>query len=309
MKKSVIRFLLWAVVLGMAMGFGVGCEGAAEGKDSFIAGDENAEIEAGNSPEAMEERQHGAYAFTVILDPGHGGEETGRQAFGYDEKDLNNQLTEKIAKELEARGVTLKYTRHYWEDYNLSLSERMEMANGMEADLFLSIHHDGSIHTEARGFTLFYSTYRPLISVESAYLRSEDQAVFFELIGEAENSEGRKDYIYLNAEGEEAFANPTLDSWEPFEKYPSKEALLSRSLAENLAEALAETGLWMRGPIDAPYYVTRRSVHTSVLVEAGFMTNSEELEGIIDPVIQQQRAETIADTVYKFLVENSEKGM
>jgi len=309
MKKSVVRSLLWAVVLVMLMGFSVGCQEEVEGMESPAVHNENTEKEEENSSEPMKEEESVDNSFTVILDPGHGGEETGRQAFGYDEKDLNNQLTERIAKELEARGVTLKYTRHYSEDYNLSLSERMEMANDMEADLFLSIHHDGSVYTEARGVTVFYSTYRPLISLESAYLRSEDQAVFFELIGEAGNSEGRKDYIYLNAEGEEAFANPTLDSWEPFEKYPSKEALLSRSLAENLAEALAETGLWMRGPIDAPYYVTRRSVHTSVLVEAGFMTNSEELEGIIDPVIQQQRAETIADTVYKFLVENSEKGM
>jgi len=309
MKKTLGVRWIGIMILGLMIVFGVGCQGEEESVAAPIIVEEDvgkgAENVIGGAGEEDQEKRD----FVVILDPGHGGTETGRQAFGYDEKDLNNQLTEKVAKELEDRGITLKYTRHYSEDYDLSLSKRMKIANGMEADLFLSIHHDGSIHAEARGVTVFYSTYRPLISVDSAYLRTEDGEQVYELIGEVGNEEGRKNYVYYDAEGNEAFSNPTHDSLEPFEENPSEEAVLSGILAEELAEALAETGLWNRGAIDAPYFVARRSVHPAVLVEAGFMTNLEELEGIIDPITQQQRAEAIADTVYKFLVDHSEKGM
>ncbi len=295
--------LLGIAILGMMMLFGTGCQQQAEGEESSRL--DNDSTQHGSEPDIGEtaKTDQKKDSFIVILDPGHGGSETGRQAFGYDEKDLNNQLTEKIAKALENRGIRVKYTRHYSEDYDMSIFERKEIANDMEADLYLSIHHDGSIHTEARGVTVFYSTYRPLISVENAYLRSEDQVLVYELIGEVRNLEGRKNYVYLNAVGVEAYADPTHDSLEPFEKYPSQEALRSQSLAGELAEALTETGLWMRGPIDAPYYVARRSIHPAVLIEAGFMTNEEDLEDIIDPIIQQQRAEAIASTVHAFLIE------
>lgn len=301
MKKTQLRSIMWVLILGMILLMGIGCGEEVEDEESFPADKNSTQEEEENTEEEDQE-----VPFVVILDPGHGGEETGRQAFGYDEKDLNNQLTEKIAKELEARGVTLKYTRHYSEDYNMSLWERVEAANEMEADLFLSIHHDGSIHIEARGVTVFYSTYRPEISVESAYLRSGDNRVIYDLVGEVRNAEGRKDYVYLNEDGDEAYMNPSLEEWEPLEESPSKEALLSKELAGKLGAALAETGLWLRGPIDDPYYVIRRSVHPAVLIEAGFMTNKDDLQGIIDPATQQKRAEAIGETLYNFLVENRE---
>jgi|GEM_PF-3006825 len=309
MKKILGKTLPWIVILGMIILLGTGCQGQEEDSEPSATNGEGSQEEDDKLTEEVEKEDREENPFVVILDPGHGGEETGRQAFGYDEKDLNNQLTEKIANELEAKGVTLKFTRHYSEDYDLSLSERVEAANEMEADFFLSIHHDGSIHTEARGVTVFYSTYRPLISFENAYLRNKDREEVYDLIGEIRNQEGRKDYVYLDDEGEEAYADPSNDSLEPFEEEPSEEALLSEVLAGELAEALAETGLWMRGPIDDPYYVVRRSVHPAVLIEVGFMTNEEDLTEIIDPEVQQQRAEAIADTVYNFLMERREKGM
>lgn len=309
MKKLLGKRLPWIVILGVIILLGIGCQEQEEDTEPSTSSNESIQEEDENIAKETGKEDQEENVFVVILDPGHGGEEEGRQAFGYDEKDLNNQLTEKVAKELEARGVTLKFTRHYSEDYYMSLSKRVETANEMEADLFISIHHDGSIYTEARGVTVFYSTYRPLISIENAYLRSEDHEEIYELIGEVSNQEGRKDYVYLDDEGDEVYANPTHDSLEPFEKDPSEEALLSEELAGKLAEALAETGLWMRGPIDDYYYVVRRSVHPAVLIEAGFMTNEKDLEGIIDPEVQQKRAEAIADTVYNFLVEKREEGM
>jgi len=309
MKKILGKTLPWIVILGMIILLGTGCQGQEEDSEPSATNGEGSQEEDDKLTEEVEKEDREENPFVVILDPGHGGEERGRQAFGYDEKDLNNQLTEKIANELEAKGVTLKFTRHYSEDYDLSLSERVEAANEMEADFFLSIHHDGSIHTEARGVTVFYSTYRPLISFENAYLRNKDREEVYDLIGEIRNQEGRKDYVYLDDEGEEAYADPSNDSLEPFEEEPSEEALLSEVLAGELAEALAETGLWMRGPIDDPYYVVRRSVHPAVLIEVGFMTNEEDLADIVDPIVQQQRAEAIADTVYNFLMERREKGM
>lgn len=304
MKKRLPIMIFWTIILGTLLFIGAGCETQRDQSDPSV---ENSGVEEDlENQDSAENEEEEEPSYTVILDPGHGGEEKGRQAFGYDEKDLNNQLTEKIGKALEDRGITVEYTRHYSEDYYMSLSERKELANEMEADLFLSIHHDGSIHSEARGVSVFYSTYRPLISLKSAYLRNKITGDRYPLIEEIKNEEGRRDYVYIDDQGEKIQVDPNDEGLEPIEESPSSEALLSEKLAKDLAEALEETGLWSRGAIDDPYFVARRSIHPAVLIEAGFMTNAEELEGIIDPKTQQKRAEAIAEAVYSFLTEKYE---
>ena len=76
----------------------------------------------------------------VLLDPGHGGKESGAVGSKYKEKDLNLALALKIRSELERRGFEVKMTRE--DDRQLSLDERGKMAAAVGADVFVSVHHN-----------------------------------------------------------------------------------------------------------------------------------------------------------------------
>ena len=76
----------------------------------------------------------------VLLDPGHGGKDTGAQAGGMDEKSLVLEVSLGAAEELRRRGVTVKMTRR--NDTFIELEDRVSAANAFGADLFIAIHAD-----------------------------------------------------------------------------------------------------------------------------------------------------------------------
>jgi N-acetylmuramoyl-L-alanine amidase len=87
----------------------------------------------------------------VVLDPGHGGDETGVTVEGAVEKDLALGLARQLAGDLERRGVRVVLTRN--DDRALSQEERAEIANRARADVVLSLHFDGLPGSEAHGAT------------------------------------------------------------------------------------------------------------------------------------------------------------
>ena len=78
----------------------------------------------------------------IVLDPGHGGAvETGAVGInGLAEKDLNLEIAKRTARILESRGISVVLTRTA--DYRIPLSTRAEIANVLEAQAIISIHHN-----------------------------------------------------------------------------------------------------------------------------------------------------------------------
>ena len=76
----------------------------------------------------------------VIIDPGHGGQDSGSTYDGVEEKNLNLKIAQYLAEELEKRGVSYKLTRE--DDTFVSLSDRANIANQYDGDVFISIHHN-----------------------------------------------------------------------------------------------------------------------------------------------------------------------
>lgn len=93
----------------------------------------------------------------VVLDPGHGGSAGGAAYDGIQEKDLNLSIALRTARLLEESGVTVLMTRA--DDRDVDLYERTDLANGQEADLFVSIHCNASLESpDAAGvYTCAYS--------------------------------------------------------------------------------------------------------------------------------------------------------
>jgi len=76
----------------------------------------------------------------IVIDPGHGGEDWGTYYGDMYEKNLNLDVSLRLGKLLQKDGVKVIYTREK-DDY-VGLRERSDMANELDADLFISIHNN-----------------------------------------------------------------------------------------------------------------------------------------------------------------------
>lgn len=96
---------------------------------------------------------------TVVVDPGHGGSDTGAiskngSAFIY-EKDVTLAIANKLRSNLEAQGARVIMTRA--RDTTVSLEDRASIADNSNADLFISIHNDSYIQENAlHGASTYY---------------------------------------------------------------------------------------------------------------------------------------------------------
>jgi N-acetylmuramoyl-L-alanine amidase len=93
---------------------------------------------------------------TIVIDPGHGGRDSG--AVGCCNRVLEKDLTLQTAKLLSAKlvsaGATVVLTRK--DDLYLSLLFRVSVSNYYNADAFISLHYNSSIYPSAKGIMSFY---------------------------------------------------------------------------------------------------------------------------------------------------------
>jgi len=79
----------------------------------------------------------------VVLDPGHGGDEPGAVGpVGTIEKAVNLSIAQETKRQLEARGASVVLTRTA--DYRITLASRAAIATNLQAQLFVSIHHNAA---------------------------------------------------------------------------------------------------------------------------------------------------------------------
>ena len=93
---------------------------------------------------------------TVILDAGHGGEDGGAvSSAGAAEKSLNLSIALTLGDMLSSCGVDVIYTRT--DDNNVDDIKRVELANNVKADMFISIHTSFSEDVRVAGVTTNYN--------------------------------------------------------------------------------------------------------------------------------------------------------
>lgn len=102
---------------------------------------------------------------TIYLDAGHGGKDPGAYYKDIYEEDINLSIVLKLRDKLESLGANVYLTRD--SDYDLSnpnarlrkrsdLSNRANMINSSDADMYLSIHLNSSSNTSWKGAQVFY---------------------------------------------------------------------------------------------------------------------------------------------------------
>ncbi|MHC0061505.1 N-acetylmuramoyl-L-alanine amidase [Nostoc sp. UIC 10890] len=111
--------------------------------------------------------------FKIVLDPGHGGKESGASGpTGYLEKDVNLVISKLLRDELVKRGATVVMTRE--DDKEVSLVERQAIISREEPAIALSIHHnslpDNGDAEKTKGFGTFW--YHPQAHSPAIFLQN-----------------------------------------------------------------------------------------------------------------------------------------
>jgi N-acetylmuramoyl-L-alanine amidase len=110
----------------------------------------------------------------IMLDPGHGFDDPGTHYNGYKEKDIVLSVGKKLAERLRSAGANVIMTRET--DTFLSLDERVEMAEDVYAELFVSLHVNSvKNNTTANGTETYFNTSNNMNGAESKLLAAEIQ--------------------------------------------------------------------------------------------------------------------------------------
>lgn len=117
---------------------------------------ENGQMPAVNTSNKPANTVMAASDITIVLDPGHGGTQSGAVANGYVEKDLNLKIAQYAQAELETyEGVTVGMTRT--SDTDLDLATRASIAKQQGANILVSIHNNASGTGKAYGAEVWVS--------------------------------------------------------------------------------------------------------------------------------------------------------
>jgi N-acetylmuramoyl-L-alanine amidase len=93
----------------------------------------------------------------VVLDPGHGGQDSGTIKNGMVEKDLALDVARRVQRALQANGLAVALTRG--NDTYVSLPDRAILANKQPDSVFVSIHFDEGGRSAATGIETYYATH------------------------------------------------------------------------------------------------------------------------------------------------------
>ena len=208
--------------------------------------------------------QRGEKITTVVIDPGHGGKDTGALGAISKEKDLNLTVAllagDYIKKNLP--DVNVIYTRE--RDVFVTLNDRAEIANRNNADVFISIHCNSASGKGASA----------AVGAETFVLGEHKNAANLE-VAKKENSA-----ILLEDNAQEQYGNFDLDSPEAYIALSlfQKEYLnQSLQLAANMQKQFTErVGRKDRGVQQAGFLVLWKTAMPSILVELGFLSNAAE---------------------------------
>jgi len=202
---------------------------------------------------------------TVVIDPGHGGEEVGAKGpAGTLEKDVTLSIARKLrAAVANSLGLQAFLTRD--RDEEIALDERAAVANNYKADLFVSIHANASRSLGAKGSEVYFLTYH------------------------ASDEEGRRmaaleGGAFTPGTPAPASGDLALILWDMAQAEHLEE---SSALASRIQEELAEvTGSQGRGVKQAPFRVLVGAAMPAVLVEVAFISNAEEERLLVSDAYQ-----------------------
>lgn len=107
-------------------------------------------------------RPQDIYDKIIVLDAGHGGKDCGTYSRGYEylEKTMNLDMILKLQQRFIDEQSNIKVYMTRTTDRTLTLNQRVDLANDVEADFFLSIHCNANESRSVKGTEVLYSEYQ-----------------------------------------------------------------------------------------------------------------------------------------------------
>lgn len=227
--------------------------------------------------------------YTVAVDAGHGGVDPGNPGVVIDGRRLNEarltlQMALRLEAELEKRGIGVVQTRR--RDTLIALHERGPIANGRQADLFVSLHTNAANPNWRNGSavrgveTYFLSTART--EDERRVAAMENDVVRFETATEADKGDPLSFILNDMAQNEHLRESSDL-----------AQLVQTRLRAVHPGPS--------RGVKQAGFSVLMRAYMPAILVEVGFGTNPADARWMGSEAGQREIAVSIADAVLEYL--------
>lgn len=228
--------------------------------------------------------------FTVVLDPGHGGEDPGAiGAAGSYEKNVTLSIARRLKRKIDAEpNMRAVLTRDG--DYFVPLQQRVTRARRVRADLFVSIHADAFVKPEANGSSVYVLSERGASSTAARWLAQKENDA--DLVGGV-NLARQDGHI----------ARTLLDL--------SQTATINDSLKLGRA-MLGEIGginrLHKQDVEQAGFAVLKAPDIPSVLVETAFISNPQEERRLNDEAYQEKMANALLRGIRRYFETNPPAG-
>jgi N-acetylmuramoyl-L-alanine amidase len=238
------------------------------------------------APDKSDQKPDVARLVTIVLDPGHGGEDPGAVGRGGSyEKNVTLSVARRLKEKIDATpNMRSVLTRDG--DYFIPLHQRVQKARRVQADLFLSVHADAFVKTTARGSSVFVLSETGASSSAARWLANKENAA--DLVGGV--NLGVKD-PYL--------ARTLLDL--------SQTATINDSLKLG-KDVLGELGhinsLHKAHVEQAGFAVLKAPDIPSILIETAFISNPEEEARLNDEAYQDRMAEAILKGIRRYFAKN-----
>ena len=243
-------------------------------------GQRPAQPEPGN--DKSEPRPEIARLITIVLDPGHGGEDPGAVGRGGSyEKHVTLSVARRLKQKIDATpNMRSVLTRDG--DYFIPLNQRVQKARRVQADLFLSVHADAFIKSTARGSSVFVLSENGASSSAARWLANKENSA--DLVGGV--NIGVKD-PYL--------ARTLLDL--------SQTATINDSLklGKDVLGELGRINTLHKAHVEqAGFAVLKAPDIPSILIETAFISNPEEEARLNDEAYQDRMAEAILKGIRRY---------
>ncbi|QIK38206.1 LysM peptidoglycan-binding domain-containing protein [Caldichromatium japonicum] len=248
-------------------------------------------IQAQSSPAALEVRSSRRRTALIAIDAGHGGEDPGAVGpNGLREKDVTLAIARKLARLIDRepgmRALMIRDADRY-----IGLPERPSLARDHKADLFVSIHADAYSDPNARG--------------SSVYTLGTGAASSEMASSVAEHENGSERVLLVEPNGRDALLDAVLHEM-------TRNATLEHSdtAAAAILRQLKRAGVVHRGEVQHAGFVVLKSTDLpSLLVEAAFISNTEEERLLATDAYQQLIAQAILAGIKDYLNAHPPQGL
>ncbi|WP_456431993.1 N-acetylmuramoyl-L-alanine amidase [Nitratifractor sp.] len=222
--------------------------------------------------------------YTVVIDPGHGGHDSGAldPTHRYMEKRAVLAIARKVARHLKRMGFRVLMTRS--SDRFIKLHRRTRYANFKHADIFVSIHANavGNLRraSTARGVETYYLS--PARSARARRVAAKENSIAFRKY----YRESMNVYLQTLTRSKIVYSN-----------------MLALDVQSHILKELRKhyKGVVDGGVRPAPFWVLVGAEMPAILVETGYITHPSEKRRLYDPRYQDLLARGIAEGIARFL--------